>query len=614
MKIVNDNNNRCGIFLYYDAQGIVDDYVIYLLKELKPYLRRLLVVINGSVKPEEQTKLESVADEVMPRDNEGFDVGGYRAGIFHEGLDELAKYDETILFNYTYYGPLFPFSEMFDKMNKMDLDFWGITKHFKVDPDPFGVNRYGFMPEHIQSHFLVLRKDFVKSEDYRQFITKLKNPTSYVESICNYETIFTKHFEDLGYKWDVYVDTSEYEGYNFAPVMFSIKDLIEKKRCPIIKRRSFFTDYYDFLFNTCGESSIDAYEYLKENVDYDVNMIWDNLLRLENMSEIARAMQFNYMLPVNESFEVNVGKKLAIFVYVEKAKRAELYLKYLRDLQQNVDIFFLGKEEELASIEVDRISGRCEKVCINSGKLTESFEILITYKNKYDYICMMSINDVEKGEQYINYESWQYRDWENMLGSKNIVNNVVATFEENERLGLMAPPVPFHGELFVEQGDGWQYKFDDVKEYVSLVAPRVNCKKAEPPQAPFGGCFWVRSSALPDKICIKMNNRIIKDNILLMALVYIVQYNKYYSGVCYSNKYSAIDVTNYDYMLREINKTVFKKYGPNYHKTVVENIINDNSLSYSRAIKEKMKSVIKKVLPKKMYTSMKRVYKKGKKS
>ena len=175
MIIKEEKANRCGIFLYYDKDGLVDDYVIYLLESLNPFLNYLLVVCNGPLKEDAYTKLEKVSSEVLIRENEGFDVGGYREGIFHLGLDRLAQYDETIMFNYTFYGPLYPFSEMFNKMNQLDLDFWGITKHHKVDPDPFMANRYGYLPEHIQSHFLVLRSEFIKSKDYIEFITNLKN-------------------------------------------------------------------------------------------------------------------------------------------------------------------------------------------------------------------------------------------------------------------------------------------------------------------------------------------------------------------------------------------------------------------------------------------------------
>ena len=178
--------------------------------------------------------------------------------------------------NYTFFGPLYPFKEMFDTMSERDVDFWGLTKFHKVDGDPFHAISYGYIPEHLQSHFLVLRREFFMSYQYRDFIMNMKNPNSYTESICSYEAIFTKYFSDLGFQWAVYTDSTEYEGYSFYPVMFYAKDVIEEKRCPIIKRRSFFTDYTDFLLNTCGEASVEAYEYIRQNNLYDTDLIWEN--------------------------------------------------------------------------------------------------------------------------------------------------------------------------------------------------------------------------------------------------------------------------------------------------------------------------------------------------
>ena len=105
MIIKKGSSNRCGIFLYYDREGKVDEYVIYLLNSIRPFLKNLLVVCNGEITEEAHALFDSVADEVMIRENEGFDVGGYRAGIFHIGLDKLSEYEETILFNYTFFGP-----------------------------------------------------------------------------------------------------------------------------------------------------------------------------------------------------------------------------------------------------------------------------------------------------------------------------------------------------------------------------------------------------------------------------------------------------------------------------------------------------------------------------
>ena len=213
MIIDNAKKNRCGIFLFYDRDGIVDDYIKYMLSDLRKSLSYLLVVCNGKPSDMAVETLESVSDEVLIRANSGFDVGGYREGLFHIGFKELRKYDEVVMLNYTFFGSIYPFEEAFAKMSDMDLDFWGLTKHHKVDPDPFGTLEYGYLPEHIQSHFLVLRRSLFDSDDYKEFIISMKNPATYLDSICGYEAIFTKKFEDKGYKWAVYVDTDRFENY-----------------------------------------------------------------------------------------------------------------------------------------------------------------------------------------------------------------------------------------------------------------------------------------------------------------------------------------------------------------------------------------------------------------
>lgn len=612
MKINKGSNNRCGIFLYYDKDGVVDEYVIYLLKSIRPFLSHLLVVVNGEINDEAEYRFNETADEVLKRKNEGFDVGGYREGIFHIGLDRLAEYDETLLFNYTFFGPLYPFDEMFDKMDGMDLDFWGITRHYKVDPDPYGVNRYGYLPEHIQSHFMGFRSEFIKSADYREFITKLKNPSSYIESICEYETIFTKHFENLGYKWDTYVDSSEYKEYCYCPVIFYIKDMIIKQRCPIIKRRSFFTDYSDFLLNGCGEPSIEAYEYMKEHIDYDVNMIWDNLLRLENITEIARVMHFNYMLPADEKYDLKGSGKPAVFVYLENTKHYDRYREYIDNISNVNDLYFVGTKEILDDMAGNKKPGVRYKECIIDRNIyIDVLMKLESYKDDYDYIGLLVMSDVEIEKPYSNYDSWQYRDWENLAGTECIINNIIASFEENERLGMLTSPVPYHGSLFEKQADGWQNCFEEVQSFLVKNEIFVSCKKEDAPPAPFGGSFWIRTKAFPR---LPGESLKVKDNILKMAIVYLVQKRGYYSGICYNNDFAAVETTNLDYVMREINKTVFEKYGPNFLNVVVNRIKNNQKLGNDNAAvrREKIKvhivNILQRILPRKVYVKARMRY------
>lgn len=62
-----------------------------------------------------------------------------------------------------------------------------------------------------------------------------------------YELLFIKCFVDLGFKWDVYVNIDDLEGFIYGLIIFVVKIFIKEKCCFIFKRWSFFYDYMDML-------------------------------------------------------------------------------------------------------------------------------------------------------------------------------------------------------------------------------------------------------------------------------------------------------------------------------------------------------------------------------
>ena len=90
---------RIAIYFFWDKDGIVDDYNIYMLADLRKNTEKVIVVSNGEMEKEGYAKFEKVADLIIERENKGFDVWAYKKGIEYIGWDELAEYDELILMN-----------------------------------------------------------------------------------------------------------------------------------------------------------------------------------------------------------------------------------------------------------------------------------------------------------------------------------------------------------------------------------------------------------------------------------------------------------------------------------------------------------------------------------
>ena len=116
---------RLAIFVVYDKDGVIDDYILFYLKELCQNVTHLIVVCNGKLTDEGREKLERFTDSVYVRPNIGFDCGAIKAVLFDFfGWNRVYEYDELLIANDNVYGPLYSFKKVFAEMDEIDVDFW----------------------------------------------------------------------------------------------------------------------------------------------------------------------------------------------------------------------------------------------------------------------------------------------------------------------------------------------------------------------------------------------------------------------------------------------------------------------------------------------------------
>lgn len=110
---------RIGIFFFYDADGVADNYIEYLLNGIVDCLDNLVIVSNGELTREAKALFGKFTQrgarntgKLIIRENTGFDVWAYKAAIDYLGWEELDCCGELILFNHTIMGPIYPFEEV----------------------------------------------------------------------------------------------------------------------------------------------------------------------------------------------------------------------------------------------------------------------------------------------------------------------------------------------------------------------------------------------------------------------------------------------------------------------------------------------------------------------
>lgn len=571
MKLLKEHVSRFGIYFFYDKDGIVDSFVTYMLRDLIKSLDRLVIVCNGLLTPEGLNSFEEFTHEIIVRENKGLDVWAYKAAMEYVGWDGLAAYDEVILANSTIMGPIYPFEEMFTEMDKRDLDFWGITKFGKDESVKLKYSPYEYIPEHIQSHFMAYRKSFVSSADFQEYWDNLPQIRSYDESVGKHESSFTKRFEERGYTWDVYVNTDEYEGITTYPLNFYAKELIINKRCPIFKRRSFFQNYDYVIANTVGQSAAELYRFLKTSRLYDVNMIWDNILRNYNQEDLLHCLQLNYIISSKDTNwikteEILKRKRVALVMHLyfpDLIEESKMYASYM---PQKTDIYVttntLEKKQLIEQAFADLDCNHFEvRLIENRGRDVSS--LLVGVRDvieQYDLACFVHDKKTAQIAPGSIGAGFAYKCFSNTLYNREFVSNVIQTFEDNPRMGILSPPMPNHGTFRLLYGQEWGPNFELTKELAGKLNITVPMSEDKAAVAPYGTFFWFRPAAL--KLILAKDwkyddfppepNKI--DGTILHAIErlypYAAQQAGFYPGIVMSDDFAAIEHTNLSYYIR----------------------------------------------------------------
>lgn len=269
-----DEMKRLGIFVFYDADGIMDGYVFKLIQGMQPMLQDLIIIVNGNIERECLTCVQRYAKDIIIRQNRGMDGGAYKEVFTNYVTQErLQAYDEVVLLNDTFYGPVFPMSEIWDKADREEGDFWGITRHSEGEfPDE------SKFASHIQSYFLVIRKSLLQARCFMEFWETISgNAIDQEDVIKEFEIRFTVFFQEAGYKGFSLMDLDEHfsgMGYNVNPYMTHCSELIKRRISPFIKRKALIIENEGFT------DAFQACEYVREHLQYPISLIEQHIKRL----------------------------------------------------------------------------------------------------------------------------------------------------------------------------------------------------------------------------------------------------------------------------------------------------------------------------------------------
>ena len=571
---------RVAIYCFYDSKGIVDDYVFYYLAQLSKLCEKILFVSNGELESQSLSKLKSLPYvDFYKRKNEDFDAGAFKFGFEQIG-DDILQYDQLVLSNNSFFGPVYPLEEAFDEMQARaklkPIDFWGMTIHPRLEERIADCQQFDYINEHVQSYFVVFNKNVISSDIFKNFLRNLPKLATFNEAVCLYELRLTYVLSQAGFKYDSYVDQNKFPSGNIT-ILYPY-DLVKEAKMPLIKRKAFLADYQHSFAISRGHFVKDVLNFIKEKTDYDVSDIWQHLLRTCTMSQIRMNLQLNKILDThNVTFPETKKERrptVALILYIYYAENIDGCFEYAKNVPDSTDLYMISAKQEVLDLCRKKLAQNSNygfKEChfvkkINKGRDLSSYLIDCSHVfNEYDYVCYFHDKKSPQLDNQIATREFFDHCMECLLPSKQFAVNVINNFEMDDNLGLLVPPPLVWGQFYATEYLLHPDNAALIKELISDLD--LNVPFDPTPVAPYGDMFWIRGKA-----ALKLFNKkwtyedlppepLAEDGTLMHALErilpFVAQSSGFYTSWLMSDVYAPIFLYHLYYIDKSLKLTLF---------------------------------------------------------
>lgn len=538
---------RLGLFVFYDRDGIVDDYVIYLLNDLMENLDDLVVISNSDLNKNEKKKFTKFTNNIIIRENKGLDAGALCE--YFNVHEEYKKYDEVVYLNDTFFGPLYPFKKVFEKMDaKKDLDFWGLSLGH-ITPDGYHIYEDKIIHDHLQSFFIVFRKKLVNSDVFKNYWRNydIEKMLSFYDVVTKHELTFTKYLSDNGFKYDSYVVDSYYgiePSRNFNNYFHNSSTQVIIDKAPFFKRKMFATDQGTMLYMTDSNELRKVMNYIETKTDYDTNLIWKNLLRLYNLHQLSISYGFNEIVEVTkeEKNKKNVHGIVMLnnIFFVEEVKKREKLFTKIDILTTRKDIVDKG---QACNLDIILIEEKDVKVIQN-----------IIKDSKEEYVCFL--NFVEQKDRIILIDAVENQTTlDNLLVSEKYFNSLIEQMQKNNISMAYAPENNHYDDFY--KNLFWK---ENIYTKIEEIMPEYKMLNRDQYPVSFNTNFIVKKEVLKHLDFMKWPQMNESDfwQVLAISLAYYGTFDGLRPMIAYEKNYFVYKMNNLECITKGTYRTLYK--------------------------------------------------------
>ncbi len=481
---INDSEycKRLGIFAYYDKNGVVDDYVIFLLRAMREHCIDLTVVINGFVTPENEARVKKHCTKIIYRDNVGFDAAAYKQAF--KEVQNLENYDEIVFFNQTLFGPVQSLHTMFNAMSSQKkLDFWSLSRQ-SIKADKQKEDGAKYYPD---KHFIVVKRSFFNSEQFLKCFDDLDAETQKTTAASNAQSAdcerFAINFAGTDFAWGTYLNTENLSVYSNNPMIDMPMEIL-KLGSPFFKRKSLLHPAVNGQAQAHADTPLEIYNYIRTSTEYPVKFINKNLFRTLSPAVIQRSLPF---LENPHGHKGRTGRTAAVFWFA-KEEMGEVLCVGAANIQRDVSLLCLFASAELKEKFAPKLPPKTQCIVTEENGFSHLFGKL--WKNIYVFENVLYCHN------NLSLIDGDCSDAQTLRLSLNslIPQGCGAIFNERKDIGAFVAPSAL-GD-FLPLGTNWHEAAAALKKPLESAGINVPLSTDFPGAPVKGGMFFARTKAV----------------------------------------------------------------------------------------------------------------------
>ncbi len=489
--------NRLLIYHHFNRHHGLSSYVIDALARLSPVFREVIFVSNSHLSEEMTGQLSPYCQRILQRENKGFDFGGWRDAMKATGWDVLQKFESITLMNDSCFGPLFEMDEIFDQMERPEIDFWGVSFHPERKRGMPGTG--GSVSAHIQSYFISFSNKVIASKAFQQFWQDVEDYPDVNLVIQKYETKLTSLLAKAGFSYEAYINFRLKDEDINERAIFTDPDVMLQFGSPLIKIKAFL--YF--------ETPPCLLKMISMHSSYDISLIEAYFTNVYNPNVSINIVNKNVFLPKSERKKVRANMTVALHFHVFYV---DVFEKHIMQLFNNTITpvhLFITTDSNEKKLQILAFATKY-------GIEDHIKEIILVENRGRDVLPWLSVAPMMKNYDVAGHfhtkKSLINKEWVGDTWMTEIINvlihpldEVLSLFSDHHDVGIVIPDIPvfYKNMLGIDLWDKSRATFVRLWDKMNL-KKHIDPMQILSPIMPYGNMFWYRPEALKPLFDLKL--------------------------------------------------------------------------------------------------------------